>query len=132
MDEVGYRISRYLAVFTIVNSIYGLIVGIGLWLIGEPYAVLWGFLAASLRFIPYAGPSVAFLLPFLFATAHFPTWTKPIEVACLFLVLEILANSFLEPVIYGKTTGVSALACWSRPCSGRGSGERLGSCSRRR
>jgi predicted PurR-regulated permease PerM len=109
MDEVGHRIGRYLAMFTIVNTTYGFIIGSGLSAIGLPYAVLWGFLAGSLRFIPYAGPAVAFLLPSLFAAAHFPTWTGPIEVVCLFLVLEVAFNSFLEPVIYGKTTGVSAL-----------------------
>ena len=32
------------------------------------------------------------------------------EVITLYGVLEVAANSFLEPMIYGKTTGVSALA----------------------
>jgi predicted PurR-regulated permease PerM/methylmalonyl-CoA mutase cobalamin-binding subunit len=109
MEEVGHRISRYLAMFATVNSTFGLIIGIGLYLMGIPYAVLWGFLAAMLRFIPYAGPASAFALPLMFSIAHFDGWTKPLEVIALFGVMEILANSFLEPVIYGKTTGVSAL-----------------------
>jgi predicted PurR-regulated permease PerM len=108
MDEVGKRISRSLAMFSLVNSIYGVIVCLGMWAIGVPYAVLWGFLAASLRFIPYAGPAAAFLMPLVFSAAHFPSWKEPLEVVGLFLVLELAANSFLEPVIYGKTTGVSA------------------------
>ena len=109
MDEVGQRISRYLGMFSLVNSGFGLIIGLGLWMIGVPYAVLWGVLFALLRFIPYVGPAAAFALPLLFSFAYFDGWREPLLVVALFGTLEILANSFLEPVIYGRTTGVSAL-----------------------
>jgi hypothetical protein len=109
MEEIGQRISRYLATFALVNSGFGLIIGLGLWLIGAPFAVLWGCLAAMLRFIPYVGPAVSFILPLVFSFAHFPGWAKPLEIVVLFAVVEATLTSFLEPVIYGKTTGVSAL-----------------------
>jgi hypothetical protein len=60
------------------------------------------------RFIPYAGPATAFALPFAFALTETNPWL-PWEVLGLFATLEILANSFAEPMIYGRTTGVSAL-----------------------
>ncbi len=109
MDEVGQRISRYLGIFATVNSAFGLIVGIGLWAIGVQYAALWGFLAAALRFIPYIGPGTAFALPLAFSFATADDLSQPLKVAALFGVMEIAANSFLEPIIYGKTTGISAL-----------------------
>jgi predicted PurR-regulated permease PerM len=109
MQEIGQRISRYLATFALVNSGFGLVIGIGLSVIGAPFAVLWGCLAAMLRFIPYVGPAVAFILPLVFSFAHFPGWTKPLEIVVLFAVVEVALTSFLEPVIYGKTTGISAL-----------------------
>jgi predicted PurR-regulated permease PerM len=109
MQEIGERISRYLATFALVNSGFGLVIGLGLALIGVPYAVLWGCLAAMLRFIPYVGPAVAFILPLVFSFAFFTTWLQPLEVVVLFAVVEAALTSFLEPVIYGKTTGVSAL-----------------------
>ena len=108
MAEAAQRISRYLVMFAAVNSCVGLIVGLGLWAIGMPYPLLWGVLAGMLRFVPYAGPATAFALPFLFSLAQNNEYL-PWEVAGLFLTLEIAANSFLEPMIYGKTTGVSAL-----------------------
>jgi predicted PurR-regulated permease PerM len=110
MEEVGQRISKYLVMFAMVNSTFGLIVGLGLWAIGVKYALLWGFLAGFLRFIPYAGAATAFALPLLFSIATEDSWTKPLLVVALYGVLEVAANSFLEPMIYGKTTGVSALA----------------------
>jgi len=109
MSEIGQRISRYLAMITLINAGFGLIVGLGLWAIGVPYAVLWGCLAAMVRFIPYVGSAVAFGLPLVFSIAHFPGWRQPLEVVAFFAVVEV-ALSYLEPVIYGKTTGVSALA----------------------
>ncbi len=108
MGEIGQRISRYLAMITLVNAGYGLIVGLGLWAIGVPLAVLWGCLAAMMRFIPYVGAAVAFLLPLVFSVARFPGWSQPLEVVAIFAAVEV-ALSYLEPVIYGKTTGVSAL-----------------------
>ena len=108
MSEIGQRISRYLAMITLVNAGYGLTVGLGLWAIGVSYAVLWGCLAAMMRFVPYVGAAVAFLLPLVFSIADFPSWWQPLEVVALFGVVEV-ALSYLEPVIYGKATGVSAL-----------------------
>jgi predicted PurR-regulated permease PerM len=109
MHEIGQRISRYLATFTVVNSSFGLVIGVGLGVIGVPYAVLWGCLAAMLRFIPYVGPAVAFILPLVFSFAYFTDWVEPLEVIALFAIVEAALASFLEPVIYGKSTGISAL-----------------------
>ncbi len=108
--EISQRISRYLGTFALVNSCYGLTIGIALSLIGVPYSILWGSLAAMLRFFPYVGPAVAFILPFLFSFAMFESWMRPLEVVAVYAVIEILLNSYLEPVIYGKTTGISALS----------------------
>ncbi|WP_246196358.1 AI-2E family transporter [Aquisphaera giovannonii] len=109
MQEIGQRISKYLGMFSLMNAGFGLVVGLGLWAIGVPYAVLWGSLAALLRFIPYVGPAAAFVMPVVFSFAYFPGWKQALEVVGLFLVAETALNSFLEPIIYGKTTGVSAL-----------------------
>lgn len=109
MDEVGQRISRYLLMFALVNSAMGLAIGLGLWAIGVPLAILWGVLTALLRFTPYVGPTVAFAMPFVYSIAMFPGWKEPLLVIGLFALVETLANSYFEPVIYGKTTGVNAL-----------------------
>ena len=109
MHEVGDRIGRYLATNALVNAGFGLVVGSGLWFMGLRYAVLWGVLAAMLRFIPYVGTVISFSLPTIYALASYPGWSHALGVVALFLVVETALNSFLEPIIYGKTTGVSAL-----------------------
>jgi predicted PurR-regulated permease PerM len=119
LEEAGQRISRYLLMQTIINSSFGLAVGLALYLIGLPYAILWGFLAAVLRFIPYAGPFAAAIVPSALSLAVFQGWLWPIVVVGLFLVLELLNNMVLEPLLYGESAGVSgvgllvAIAFWT-------------------
>ena len=76
-EEAGARVSRQLLMQALVNAIYGAGVGVGLWLIGVPYFVLWGALAAALRFIPYVGSLIAAAAPLAVALAALPGWTRP-------------------------------------------------------
>ena len=85
LEEAGQRISRYLLMQTIINSSFGLAVGLALYLIGVPYAMLWGFFAAVLRFIPYVGPFAAAIMPSALSLAVFEGWLWPILVVGIFV-----------------------------------------------
>lgn len=119
LEEAGQRISRYLLMQTIINSSFGLAVGFALYLIGLPYAVLWGFLAALLRFIPYIGPVAAAIMPSALSLVVFQGWLWPLVIVGLFLGLELVNNMVLEPLLYGESAGVSgvgllvAIAFWT-------------------
>jgi hypothetical protein len=110
LDEAGQRISRYLLMQSIINGSFGFAVGLGLFLIGVPYAILWGFLAAVLRFIPYVGPIVSAFLPSALSLAVFPGWVQPFLVIGLILILELASNMVMEPLLYGQSAGVSEVA----------------------
>ena len=110
LDEAGQRISHYLLMQSIINASFGLGIAIGLLLLSVPYALLWGFLAAVLRFIPYVGVWVGALVLVVFALAAFPTWLTPLLVGALFVVLELACSFALEPFIYGQSAGVSQVA----------------------
>src|SRR6202035_4695476 len=51
LDDAGQRISRFLLMQFIINGSFGLAFGTGLLLIHVPHALLWGFLAAVLRYV---------------------------------------------------------------------------------
>ncbi len=93
-----------------INATYGVAVGIGLHLIGLPNAILWGILAATLRFIPYLGPWIAAAMPISLAMAISTGWVMPLLTIGLFVALELLSNNVMEPWLIGKSTGVSAVA----------------------
>ena len=104
------RISRYLMLQFLVNAGFGLLCGIGLYMIGVPYAALWGAVAALLRIVPYVGSVVAGTLPLLLSLAVFDGWRQPLLVFALFATLEVITGNFLEPWLYGAQTGISSLA----------------------
>jgi predicted PurR-regulated permease PerM len=110
LDEAGQRISRYLLMQSLINGSFGFALSLGLFLIGVPYALLWGFLAAVLRFIPYVGPVVAAILPSTLSLAVFPGWGQPLLVIGLILLLELISNMIMEPLLYGQSAGVSEVA----------------------
>lgn len=110
LDDGGRRMSRYLFMQFTINSIFGVLIALGLYLMGLPYAMLWGFLAALLRFIPYLGTWIALALPFAHSVAIFPGWWQPLAIAGYFIVLDLLAAYLVEPVLFGHSIGVSPFA----------------------
>jgi predicted PurR-regulated permease PerM len=110
LEDAGARISRYLSMLFLINFTFGISVGIGLYLIGVPNAILWGILATALRFIPYIGPWIAAAMPIGLSMAISTGWVAPLLTAGLFVVLELISNNVLEPWLHGKSTGVSAVA----------------------
>lgn len=110
MDEAGARISRYLGMQLVVNLSYGIPMALGLWLIGVPGAVLWGMLAAVLRFVPYVGPLISAVFPLTLAFAVDPGWSLLLWTLALIAVLELVSNNIVEPWLYGASTGLSALS----------------------
>jgi predicted PurR-regulated permease PerM len=118
-DEAGKRVSRYLWRQALVNLTYGVAVAIGLYLLGVPYATLWGSLGAALRFIPYVGPLIAAAGPILISLAALPGWERPLYVVGLFVVIELITNMVLETLLYAGAAGVSqvgllvAVAFWT-------------------
>ena len=110
LEDAGSRVAKYLLMQVVVNLSYGFPVGIGLWLIGVPNALLWGMLAVVLRFIPYIGPTLAAVFPIALSIAVSPGWTMLLWTVSLFVVLEIVSNNILEPWLYGAKTGLSPIA----------------------
>jgi predicted PurR-regulated permease PerM len=110
VDEAGQRVSRFLLMQAIVNGTFGLIFGLGLLLIGVKYALLWGFLGAMLRYLPYIGPYLAVTFPISISLAMSEGWTTTFLVIGLFLTLELIISNFIEPRLYGQSMGVSEIA----------------------
>jgi predicted PurR-regulated permease PerM len=110
IDDAGHRLSRYLLTQTALNAVFGVTIAVGLAVIGVPNPVLWGILAAVLRYVPYIGALIAAAFPLALAVAVDPGWTTVILTAALFLFVELIAGQVLEPLLYGHSTGVSPVA----------------------
>jgi predicted PurR-regulated permease PerM len=110
LDDAAGRLSRLFLIQLLLNGTFGLVIGIGLWLIGIPSAILWGILAAVLRFVPYIGAAIAAAFPLALAVAVDPSWSMLLWTLALFLVVEPIVGHLIEPMVYGHSTGLSPVA----------------------
>lgn len=110
LDDAGNRLSRLFLNQLLINASFGILIGAGLWLIGIPSAVLWGILAAVLRFVPYIGSIIAAAFPLALAVAVQPGWSMLVWTAALFFVVEPAVGQIVEPMVYGRSTGLSPVA----------------------
>ena len=110
IDDATRRLTRYFLTQAAINICFGIFVGVGLFFIGLPSPVLWGLLAAILQFVPYVGSITAALLPIALAAAVDPGWSTALWTAGLFVLAEGVTGQFLEPVLYGSSTGLSPTA----------------------
>jgi predicted PurR-regulated permease PerM len=110
LDDAAGRLSRLFLIQLVVNGAFGVVIGVGLWLIGIPSAVLWGILAAVLRFVPYIGAFIAAAFPLALAVAVDPGWSMLLWTLALFLFVEPVVGHVIEPMVYGHSTGLSPVA----------------------
>jgi len=110
LDDAAARLSRLFLIQLLLNGTFGIVIGMGLWIIGIPSAVLWGILAAVLRFVPYIGAVIAAAFPLTLAVAVDPGWSMLLATLVLFLVVEPLVGHVIEPMVYGHSTGLSPIA----------------------
>jgi predicted PurR-regulated permease PerM len=110
LDEGIGRLSRYFLAQSAINGSFGVVIGVGLSIIGVPNPVLWGIMAALLRFVPYIGAPIAAVFPAALAIAVDPGWSTLFWTLGLFLVTETILGQVAEPLLYGRSTGVSPVA----------------------
>lgn len=110
VDDASSRISRYLLMQVLINTGFGVLITAGLFLLGVDYALLWGFIASVMRYVPYIGTPIGLIPPVVFSFATAPGWGEPIAVLALFVVLEVIGNNVFEPWLYGKSMGLSEVA----------------------
>jgi hypothetical protein len=110
LDEAASRLSRYLFLQTCINTCFGLVIGVGLWLIGIPNAPLWALMSMLFRFVPYVGVPLAFLFPFALSMAVDPGWEMMVWTMALYGSVEAITGQAAEPFLYGRSMGLSAVA----------------------
>lgn len=118
LEDITDRVSRYIGVVALINGGFGLVLTLGLLVIGVPYALLWGVVAAALRFLPYLGPWIGAIFPITMSLATSNGWGQPIAVLIFVGIVELITNNAIEPLVFGHMTGVTPIAllvsaaCW--------------------
>jgi predicted PurR-regulated permease PerM len=108
--DAASRVARVLSLQLMTNFGFAVAVGVGLFALGMPNALLWGVLAGGLRFVPYVGTALGAVLPTLIAFAVTPGWAQPFLVLGWIVACDVIIGQIVEPLLFGESTGVTPLA----------------------
>lgn len=108
VENVTESVKRYLALKTLTSLATGLAIGIGLRLLGVDNPALWGLLAFMLNYVPSIGSIIAAVPAVLLALVDLGL-AGALETAALYLVVNVLIGSVIEPRIIGQEMGMSTL-----------------------
>ncbi|MGI8623371.1 MAG: AI-2E family transporter [Solirubrobacteraceae bacterium] len=106
--EIYRTVSGYVTGNLVISAICGAVYGIALAILGVPYALALGFIAAVLDLIPLAGATVGGLI--VVGVAFADSVTAGIVMAVIVVAYQQLENHVLQPVVYGRTVDLSPLA----------------------
>lgn len=105
--EIAEKVRGYLLGVALSGLVIGVVTGVGLALLGVPYAALFGVLAGLLEGIPLLGPFLAAVGPFAFALEQ--SLTQALLVAAFFIALQQAEDKILIPRLQSETTGLHPL-----------------------
>lgn len=107
MDKVSKIAQQYLAGRAISIIILTIFYTVGLLILGIKNAFLLSAIAALLTFIPYVGPVIGGILPFLMAVVSENTFGPALGVIIVISLAQIFDNYFIEPYVVGGNVNIS-------------------------
>jgi len=100
--QIERDISRYLLTVTLINAAFGSAVGLSMYFIGLPNALLWGVMAGLLHFIPFLGAIVGISVVTLVALVTMDQFTSILLVPSAYLGLNLLEEYLFFPFLIGR------------------------------
>lgn len=107
--SIVQAVQQYLGLKTFVSFLTGLLAGLVLWLLGVPFAFLWGVLTFLFNFIPNIGAPIAIVPPVAIALFHFGSIGRPLLAAALLIIIQTVVENFLEPKLMRRGLNLSPL-----------------------
>ena len=109
-QKIKNSVSSYIIVKTYVSLVTGLAVGLITWFFGVDYALLWGFLAFVLNYIPYIGSLIAIVPPLILGIISFGSVS---QVVFFFVCLEgvqLIMGNVVEPKWMGDSFSINTVS----------------------
>lgn len=97
LDELGHTLRAWFGGQIAAMTTIGVLIGLGLWALGVPYALAFGVLAGLLDFIPYLGPILGAVPAILIGFTQSPA--TALWVTLLFLVVQQIEGNVVQPMM---------------------------------
>jgi predicted PurR-regulated permease PerM len=107
VTDINQLTVRYMTGIFIVVSILVVVNSLGFLIIGLDHAVLLGFIAAIMNFIPYYGTIIGYAFPLLFSVFIMNSPVYAVLVVMQFIVVQFTENNILTPNIVGSQVNIN-------------------------
>ena len=109
--EVLSSVSKTIRMYISITTIISLSTGFLTYLICEAFslqgAVLWGFIAFILNFIPTIGSIIAVIVPTLFALVQFPELSQVLVILVSLAIIQFIIGNIIYPRLMGNKLNIS-------------------------
>ena len=110
-NDILNSISKGVKTYIFITTVISLITGFLTYLICEMFslqgAVLWGFIAFVLNFIPTIGSIIAVLIPMIFALIQFPEISDVLLLSLCLVLIQFVIGNILYPRLMGNKLNIS-------------------------
>jgi predicted PurR-regulated permease PerM len=108
IGEIGKSFGGYVRGVLIAMVLIGLLTGLGLAVLGVPYALLLGVVAGLTELLPYIGPWISGTIAVLVALVAVDP-AKALHVIILFFVVFTVEGEVVQPLVMSQTVRVDPL-----------------------
>lgn len=108
VEDINRKVKKYIQVKTAVSLSTGFLVGLILWTLGIPLAMVFGLMTVVLNFIPNVGSIIATLLPLpILLVSADVSRSEAVLAVLLPGVIQFFVGNVLEPQLLGDTMDLS-------------------------
>lgn len=106
LKELKDNIGTYIIAKTLESFVLGVVSGIGYYLLGSKYALLFGFIAGITNMIPFYGPIIGALPVIVFNLFI----SIKVTISCIIfaIIIQQIESNLIEPMLIGNKMGVPA------------------------
>ncbi|MEQ6168849.1 AI-2E family transporter [Ekhidna sp. MALMAid0563] len=105
-DSVG----SYIKVKTLVSILTGIAIGLICWFFGIDYALLWGFLAFVLNYIPYIGSLIAIIPPLVLGIIDSSSVSQVLVIFVCLEGVQLIMGNVIEPKLMGDSFSMNTVS----------------------
>jgi predicted PurR-regulated permease PerM len=109
IEKVRAEVGHFYVTTTFINLGFGIATTLVMMAWGMPTPYLWGAVAASLNFIPYAGATTTLIVVTLVAIVSFDGLGHAVGVALSYLGLAVVEGQIVQPLLVGRRHEVNPL-----------------------
>ena len=107
LTSVSKGVRTYILITTIVSLVTGFLTFIICQYFSLQGAILWGFIAFILNFIPTIGSIIAVLIPTIFALIQFTDYSDIVGLFTALVIIQFVGGNIIYPKLMGNKLNIS-------------------------